>query len=147
MEHCDWEVWPPADHSSNPGIMSHNVMLRSDWHSERHRGGREEGLLTEREKKGERERDRHREIMMMMMRVMMRGHEPKQRQNKKKVRINLCLPPHFMPPLSPLRPASLCQHQTHINHTTIYPIPLSLSITFYPPFLVLCFSVICSQCL
>lgn len=84
--------------------------------------------------------------MMMMMRVMMRGHEPKQRQDKKKVRINLCLPPNFLLPLSPLTPSlSLCQHQTRINHTTIYPIPLSLSITFSPPFLVLCFSVICSQ--
>ena len=35
--HCTCEGRPPAaERSSSPGIMSHNVMLRSDWHGERH---------------------------------------------------------------------------------------------------------------
>lgn len=83
---CTCDGWPPAARrSSSPGIMSHNVMLRSDWHGERHREGRGEGLVTEPERKTERGGEREREggiiMMMMMMRVMMRGHEPKQRHN------------------------------------------------------------------
>lgn len=78
------------------------------------------------------------------MRAMRRN---KGSSKRKKVRINLCLPPHFLPPLSPV-PLTPSVKLTSILQpfTASLPLSLSLSITLSPPFLVLCLPVICIQC-
>lgn len=139
--HCTWNGWPPAaDRSFSPGIMSHNVMLRSDWHGERHREGREEGWWQ-----NEKEREREREGGNNDDDDDDEGPWAKTKAQWQKRRWgSICACPLFLLllPLSPF-PLFLSLQLTSIIH----PFTPSLSPSqLVSPFLVLSFPVICILC-